>query len=145
MKIKRAIDLARELGIPARTVTNWCKRDPELAFKKNYVWWIRLDRIAGRPGITLVDAYMLGSSQWIQATRLARLAGISRKTMNNWCRSRPRFAKRIGTDWYVDLDQWGADPDRIEQLLGNPSQTDNQEGVTRVAPMAGEPAVTRCT
>lgn len=115
-------------------MSSWCEKDPDLAFKKGREWWIRLDMLAGRPGITLIDAYMLGSSRWILATKIARMSGIPTKTVNNWCRSRPGFAKRIGTDWYIDLEQMGATQDEVLSLgLGNPSQepAEDREPVCR--------------
>lgn len=130
MKVMKARELARQLGIPRRTMTKWCQDDPSLAFKDGRVWMIRLDALAGRPGIDLVTAYTLPTARWIKATALAERAGISRKTVGNWCRDRPGFAKRIGADWYLDLDQLGADEEQIAKLLsGQTSQKEDEEEV----------------
>lgn len=140
MKLKRMRDLARELGIPRETFQRWIERDPDLAVwvpggRGGGSWWVKLDKLAGREGITLEDAYMLGSTRWIKAVELAALSGIPRKTIANWCRDRPGFAKRIGRVWYVDLEDLGASREDVETLRGKirglrrgiSSQSDTQE------------------
>jgi hypothetical protein len=117
VRVKQATVLARELGIPRRTMALWCKKDPELAYKIGRIYWVRLERFAGRPGVGLIDALTLGSSRWMKAADLARLSEISRKTIGNWCRNRPGFAKRLGSDWYVDLESLGCSEEDIENLV----------------------------
>jgi len=120
MRMMRMGELAAKLGIPRRTFQDWIDRDPDLGIfiddRYGGTWWIKLDKLAGRQGIDLTAAYMLGSSRWIKAVTLAELAGISRHTMRNWCRNRPGFAKRIGRIFYVDLEEFGASFDDVENL-----------------------------
>lgn len=130
-------ELARRLGVPIRTFNKWAQDDPELTVllrgkRTKLTRWVKLERLAGRHGITLVDAYMLGSSRWIKATTLATLAGIPRRTMAYWCRTRPGFARRIAHMYYIDLEQFGASIDDVEALhkklnLGNPGNDENEE------------------
>lgn len=134
MKLKRAVDLARELGIPRRTVTDWCIRDPTLGV---YIkggagggsWWIKVEKLIGRHGIGPVDAYMLGSSHWMKAVDLAKLAGWKRRRVAKWCRDRPSFAKRIGRIYYIDLEALGMDTDTAITLLGNLGTTPPEDRV----------------
>ncbi len=121
MKLMKMRELADKLGIPISTFQKWVERDSSLGVfihdRFGGSWWIKLDKLAGRHGITLVDAYMLGSSRWIKAVVLAELTGISRRTMSHWCRTRPGFAKRIGRIYYVDLQELGASFDDVEGLF----------------------------
>lgn len=133
MRLIKLADLSERLGIPRRTLNDWVKDDPALA-----VWvprkvcargfysgeyWIRLDRLAGRPGIDSIDALLLGEARWMKAVDLAALSGISRRTLSYWCRTRAGFGRRIGRNWYVDLEQFGAQSADVESLflsnLGN--------------------------
>lgn len=116
-------ELAKELGIPKETFQRWIEKDPSLAVyipggPGNGSWWIKLDKLEGRAGITLQDAYTLGSRPWMKATLLAKKSGISRRTIAHWCRTRPGFGKRLGRIWYVDLEEFGANPEQIAKLLG---------------------------
>lgn len=81
-----------------------CAKDPTLAIKRDGVYYIALEKIADRPGFDLVAALMLPTSKWVKAVDVARKAGISRKTVSNWCRTRQRFAKRLGRIWYIDME-----------------------------------------
>lgn len=131
MKLVRASELARNLGIPDRTMRQWCLTDPKLAiFISGGIgggsWWVKLERLAERSNISILDAYTLSTQRWKKATELAKLSGISRKTIANWCRNRPGFAKRIGRVYYVDLEQMGANRDEIDALDGNWSQTEDE-------------------
>lgn len=122
MKLIRMRDLCAQLGIPIRTFQKWAEEDPELTIlikggRGGRSHWVKLDRLVGRQGISLTEAYLLGSSRWMKAVDLAARAGISRKTVANWCRHRPGFAKRIGRIYYVDLEQFGASPDDVESLF----------------------------
>ncbi len=117
-------EFAERLGIPLRTVKRWIAEDPELSELRprpgdigGLERWIRLDALANRPGFDLMEAYLLGIHRWIKAATLARLAGISRHTMRDWCNNRPGFAKRIGRIFYVDLQDFGADFDDVEDLF----------------------------
>lgn len=115
-------ELAAKLGIPRRTIQLWVERDPELSVLKknesgNLSHWIVLDRFVGRHGITLIDAYTLGFSPWVKAVDVAKMAGISRKTVANWCRDRPGFAKRLGRIYYIDLSQFGATSDQVVEVI----------------------------
>ncbi len=132
MRTIKATDLARQLGISVRSMCYICKNDPTLAFKRNRTYFIRLSELAKRPGFDLVDALLVPHGVWIKAIALAKMAGISRRTMSSWCKTRPHFAKRISNIWYVDLKQLGATDEQIEMIksgkikpdlssLGNPS------------------------
>jgi hypothetical protein len=138
MRLKRLRDLSDELGIPVSTIQKWVERDPELSVYKaggpgGGSHWIKLDRLASRHGMSLVEAYMLGSSRWIKAVLLAEQAKIPRKTMANWCRNRPGFAKRLGRIYYIDLEAFGADPEAVKAFLqrmrlGGRGQVTSEEG-----------------
>ncbi len=119
--------LASTLGIPARTMRHWVSLDPALAIRKEGVYWIDLERLAARGGLSLVDAYLLGSKRWVQATLLADLGKIPRRTVAGWCKSRNRFAVRLGATWYVDLEGLGVDIDDIDALVG-PVKTPGRVG-----------------
>jgi hypothetical protein len=116
MKAVKAIELARTLGISRRTMSGWCRADPALAYKKEGVYWIRLERLAQKPGLDIVSVLTGTQNRWIKAIDLARWAGIPRETVAYWCRKRPRFAKRIGRLWYVSLDELGCTSEQAEAL-----------------------------
>lgn len=121
MRLERMSELCRQLGIPRRTFQDWVKSDPELAvWREGGVgggsYWIRIDRLAEKLGS--IEAYTLRGQRWIRASRLAKAFGISRFTMLNWCQGRPGFAKRIGRNYYVDLEQFGATAEQVDELLG---------------------------
>ena len=136
MKLRRMRDLARDLGIPRRTFQSWIEKDPSLAVwvpdSIGGAYWVKLDTLAERTGISLTESYTLGASRWIQATVLAELAGISRRTVAWWCRNRPGFAKRLGRIYYVDLESLGASRGDLEALrkrlgMGNSGKDEDEE------------------
>lgn len=121
MRMERMSVLCRQLDIPRKTFNDWIAAEPELAVRKAGprgvpCWWVRLDRLAQMHGMSLIDAYLLPGSRWMRASRLAAELGISRKTMNNWCRARPGFARRIGRNYYVDLDHIGVSSSQVDAL-----------------------------
>jgi hypothetical protein len=116
MRLVKARELARSLGIPIRTMSYMCKTDPEIAIKRDGVYYVKLDKLAERPGFDLITAMLLPTQRWVRAIDVAKFAHRSRKTMNNWCRSRPRFAMRIGRIWYINLEELGASEEQIETL-----------------------------
>lgn len=116
MKPVKATDLARSLKISRRTVSDWCRRDPTLAFKKGRDYYIRLERLAEKPGMDIVLAITATKQPWVKAIDLARWAEIPRRTVAYWCRTRPRFAKRIGRTWYISVEELGASPEQAETL-----------------------------
>ncbi len=117
MKAIRAVDLSKILKIPRRTICSWCKADPALAYKdRDGVYHIRIAVLAKRPGFDLIAALTLESSRWIKAVDLATLAGAPRRTISYWCANRPRFARRIGKVWYIDLEAVGATEEQVEAL-----------------------------
>lgn len=114
-------ELCKRLGIPRTTFNDWIKRDPKLAVKKpgrpRGVWWVKLDRLAGRHGIDLIEALMLGESgRWIKAVDIAKTIGWSRKRIQLWCRNNPKFAKRLGKIYYIDLETWGVSQEDIIKI-----------------------------
>ncbi len=123
MKTIRATILAKQLGISRFTMACICRRDTKLAFKRNGIYYIRITELAKLPGFNLIDALLVPHGNWVKAIDLARLSGISRRTMTSWCKTRHNFAKRIARVWYVDLDQLDATESQIETLkqcvLGN--------------------------
>lgn len=128
--------LCKRLGIPARTFRKWVEEDPELAVLRSSggrpTFWIKLSRLADRYGLSQVEAYTLPGARWIRAAVLAKNLGISRFTMQNWCRNRPGFARRLGRNFYVDLDALGVSPEEAEECLrklgiGNSGQTTLRE------------------
>lgn len=129
MRLVRMSELCAQLGVPRRTFIDWIKRDPSIATwipggRGGGAYWVRLDKLAGRHGIGQIDAHLLPLSKWIRASELARLAGVSRWTVQAWCRKRPGFAKRIGRNYWVDLSNFGASDEQIAQVLGGLVKTE---------------------
>lgn len=126
MRLVRMGELCEQLGIPRRTFNDWVNRDPDLAIEKpsrhGKVYWIKLDKLSERFGFDLVEVYGLMGTRWVRAADLAKVTGISRRTICNWCRGRPNFGKRIGRNYWVDLKQFGASDEQIEKLLGELGQ-----------------------
>lgn len=115
--IVKASVLARTLGISRFTMRDLCRRDPKLAFKQGRDYYIRLEELAKRPGFDLVQALLLPhSDKWIKAVDLARMAGVPRRTVAYWCKTRPWFAKRIGRTWYVSAEVLGTTQEEAEFL-----------------------------
>ena len=131
MKLIKMRVLAARLGIPVRTFQDWIKLDPSLGVfikdRHNGSWWIKVEKLAGRHGIGLIDSYMLGEHRWIKAVDAAKIMGVSRHTMRNWCNTRPGFAKRIGRVFYIDLHDLGADPESVEKFFEGDSSQNSQE------------------
>lgn len=134
MRTIKATALAAQLGISRRTMSGICKNDPNLAFMRKRAYFIRLTELAKRPGFDIIDALLAPHGSWIKAVKLAKLAGIPRKTMSTWCRTRPNFAKRIWRTWYVDLEQMGANEDQIKMLR-------NGNNVSNLGHLAGHEGV----
>lgn len=132
MRLVLMADLCKQLGIPRRTFQDWVKKDPSLAVllpgpRGSMAYYIRIDRLAGRHGIGPIDAYLLPRARWIRATELAQLAGKSRWTVQDWCRKRPGLGKRIGRNYWVDLDQLGASEEEIQALLGGLGEKEDDQ------------------
>lgn len=104
MRLIKAVDLAKQLGISTNTMRRMCAKDPSIAIKRKGVYYICLENLATKPGFDLVGALLLPTKRWVKAIEVARKAGISRKTVSNWCRTRQRFACRIGRIWYIDIE-----------------------------------------
>lgn len=124
-------ELARKLGIPRETFQKWIEKDPSLAVlrdggKGGPTWWFKLDKLAEKAGLDLVDAYMLVQARWVKAVDLALLTGTSRRTIAYWCKTRQRFGIRLGRNWYVDVDQLGWPDDQVEQIIEKAKQLGNQ-------------------
>ncbi len=130
MQSIRAVELAKKLGMSRYTMQDICQRDKKLAFKRNGVYYIRISELAKRPGYDLVRALMVTSSRCIKATTLAKISGISRRTVVGWCLSRPNFACRIGKTWYVDLDGLNASEEQIDAII--------KSGLSNIAPDQSE-------
>lgn len=116
MRLIKGTELARRLGLPRRTVVDWIHRDPSLAVMKDGVYWIKLEKLADKPGMDLVSALTLPDHRWIKAVDLALISGVSRRTVAYWCKTRPQFARRLGRLWYVDLELLGATEEQIDAL-----------------------------
>lgn len=118
MKFIKATVLARTLGISRRTVSDWCRRDPSLAFRREgRDYYIRVEQLAKRPGMDIISALLLeNDGKWMKAVDLARLAGVPRRTVAHWCATRPWFARRIGRNWYLSREVLGATPEQAEFL-----------------------------
>lgn len=120
----KARKLARDLGIPRRTMTNICRNTPDLAYKdRKGQWVVRVSELAKRPGFDLIQALMVTTTRWIPAAALARILGIPPRTMTHHCANRTYNAKRIGRNWYVDLSQMDAPEELIAEWLGQYRQT----------------------
>lgn len=117
MKIVKAAQLAKTLGISRFTIRDLCRRDTALAFKKGRDYYIRLDVLATRPGFDAVSVLLLTKKRWIKAVDLAHMAQCPRRTVAYWCKRRPHLAHRIGRIWYVCIDDLGATPDQMETLM----------------------------
>ncbi len=113
MRLIKATQLARMLGISTRSVAKWCKEDPNLAFLKGRQYYIKLDELARRPGFDLVAALTLENACWVRAVDYAAAAGRPRRNVAHLCKTKPRFAKRIGRIWYIDLVEEGLSADQI--------------------------------
>jgi hypothetical protein len=87
-----------------------------LAVRKGRDYYIRIDRLAVKPGMNIISALTLENRSWIKAVALAAAAGTPRRSVAHWCRTRPHLAKRIGRIWYVDLEELGATDDEIDAL-----------------------------
>lgn len=113
-------ELAKELGIPIATFQKWVEKDPTLGVyvddRSGGSWWIKLDKFATRHGMTLQDAYLLGSRRWVRAVDLAAVSGIPRRSLARRCRDRPGFGKRLGRVYYIDLEEFGASEEQLEKL-----------------------------
>lgn len=124
----RATDLARLLGIPIRTVVGWCHRDPALGFKKGHLNYIRVEKLAEKPGMDLVKAYLLPQNEqkWLTLAQLSKMTGIPRRTLAGWAKTRPTFARRLGRNWYVCLETLTDDPEQLE-YLGHLSKNEEED------------------
>lgn len=133
----KATALARALGISRRTVYDWCRRDPNLAYRKNgRDYYIRIEELAKRPGMDIVTALLLEKDgEWIKAVDLAKLAGVPRRTVANWCATRPWFARRIGRNWYLSREVLGATPAQAKFLR---KWAPNARNAARIATFASE-------
>lgn len=87
-------------------MANWCKTDPALAFKKKGIYYIKLHELAKRPGLDLEAVRKLGESRWVRAVDAAKQYGIPERTLRHQCNQTPGLARRIGKNWYLNLDQW---------------------------------------
>ncbi len=116
MRSIRAIELAKQLGLARQTIWDICENDSRLAFKRNGSYYIRISELAKKPGFDLVGAILSPHGKWIKAVELAKKYGVPRRTMSNWCLTRPNFAKRIGRIWYVDLELLGATESQVDEL-----------------------------
>lgn len=125
MRLIKAAELARQLGIAPRTMRKICKKDPALAVMNRGAYYIRLEALARLPGFDLVTAFLLPTQRWIKAVDLARSSGVPRRTIAQWCHDRPRFATRIGRVWYVDLEGLGANNEQIAGLLSDNGTKDS--------------------
>lgn len=114
----RATELAKILGISRHTVQDWCHRDASLAIKIKGVYHVRVEKLAERPGMDLVRAYLLVKTEqkWVSLAALSKLTGVSRRTLAAWAKNRPCFATRIGRNWYVSLETLTNDPEQLEIL-----------------------------
>lgn len=116
MKLIKATVLAKSLGISRRTVADWCAKDPKLAVRKGRDYWIRVDVLATRDGMDIVQALLCTNQRWVKAIDLAAWAEVPRRTVAYWCQKRSWFGRRIGRTWYVDLEALGASPEQAEAL-----------------------------
>lgn len=117
-----AADLAKRIGLSRWGMRRWCERNPEIAYQDGRRWWVRLDRLESK-GLDLITAVTLMNRRWIKATTLAKLAGRTRFAVAVWRRRKPSMFCRIGTMWYVDIDNF----------------TENQEYADALAKLAGIP------
>lgn len=123
--------IAEKLSLSDRTVRDWCMRDRSLAHKEGHTWRVNIRRLAETHGIDLVDLLLLLQNPepgLIKAAELARRAGIPRRTVAHWCRTRPDFAIRIGVVWFVDLSRLDVTLAEIVSRRRNEQDTDS-EGV----------------
>ncbi len=112
--------LSAQLGISRRTLSDWCLRDPSIAVRRGGKgFWIKLDKLAGKPGIDLVEAHLIGEQRWIKAVELAEMAGIPRRTIGTWCRRNANFARRLGRIWYVNLSRLDITTEELESRFGS--------------------------
>lgn len=70
-----------------------------------------------KTGLPLHVVYNLHTRWLIKAVELARVSGISRKTVCNWCENNRGFGIRLGRVWYVDLEAAGWSWERARDLF----------------------------
>lgn len=117
MKVIKATELARTLGMSRFTIRDICRNDSKLAFKKGRDYWIRISELAKRPGMDIIEAVLTpNSGKWVKAVDLAKMANLPRRTVAYWCATRPHFARRIGRLWYLSTDVLGVTPEQAEFL-----------------------------
>lgn len=116
MKLIKAATLARNLGIPRRTVSDWCRRDRKLAKKIKNDYYIYIDRLAECHGLDPIKARLILNRRLIKARTMAELAHMPRRTLARWCRDRSDLAIRIGRVYYLDLEGLGCTEAQAEAL-----------------------------
>jgi hypothetical protein len=117
-RLVKASHLSKTLGISRHTVKTWCSASPGLAIKKGRDWYIKLEKLAERPGMDMVKLLtLLGSGEpWIRAVDVAAKAGIPRRTVAHWCATRREFGLRLGRIWYVNVSYLGGTTEQVEAL-----------------------------
>lgn len=136
MKVIKATELARTLGMSRYTMRDICRNDPKLAFKRGRDYWVRISELAKRPGMDIIEAILApNSGKWVKAVDLAKMAGLPRRTIAYWCKNRPHFARRIGRLWYLSTDVLGVTPDQAEFLA---KWAPSQQTAVRAAQFLGD-------
>lgn len=105
MRTVKAIDLARDLGIPRSTMARWCSKRSDLAFKRNGQWYVRVDALADCDGVGgLIGAQLVARDRhrWIPLREIAARLPINPRTLRRWARKGSGAFKRIGRNWNVD-------------------------------------------
>lgn len=117
MQTVRAIDLARDLGIPRRTMSRLCSRRPDLAVMRDGEWFVRVDALGNCDGIGgTIGALLLARDphRWVRIGEIAARFGVHRRTLARWARAGEIPARRIGRNWYVDT----AEIEGLAAMLG---------------------------
>lgn len=115
----KAADLARTLGLPRRTVSDWCRSRPGFAKKVGHDYYISIRALAKREGLDEVKVRTLLNGRLIKAVQLAELGNVPRRTVSRWCKERPNLALRIGRLWYLAVDSLGCDDEQSSLLKNN--------------------------
>lgn len=116
VRLEPAAEFARKIGINRNTMKSWYRLHPDLFVCRSGKYFIKLEALAGLPGIDLVEALLLSQARWIRAVDLAAALGLSRRTVAAWCKRQPRFAQRIGRIWYVNPEQFGGSEEEVAEI-----------------------------
>jgi hypothetical protein len=113
MRIIKAAEFARIMGASPRTVRYWCQT-PGFAVRISGDWWVNLDWVKAEFDIEVADDG-LHTQHWVRAASLEAFE-IPSSTLELWCQNNPHLAKKMFDEYFIDLDDLGADGKDLELL-----------------------------